>query len=207
NMSCSLIAGMALLQNARIIDQNKPLTLMVDAGFYLGDSIDPAIACLHLYNGLHVDFSEESINCFVIASVTQFDSNATTFSSVLCSDEYDLMGDIIYVCFSYQYNTRLQPFMMICGQAENIQECPSTFDVKATQYVSHLASIKNWANGQLPLRIEILDSPCYMKNKLMPKRAGTKLCSWVTQTACGTHRLSIGLRKEDESSMSTAEGR
>ncbi|KAH9835231.1 uncharacterized protein C8Q71DRAFT_710346, partial [Rhodofomes roseus] len=169
NMTSSVITGIAVVERPRIIDTSQPRSVWLDAGIYSGNPHQPLIANFRYWNDGGVEFGDGPIVCFIVATMQP---HARVNSSVLSATDYDIVGDILQLIPAPGADPAHSPFIFACGQATNIQNNISMFDVLPTQYVSQLP-LRQPSN--FPMRVEIPSSKRYeSRGKPMPKNTDSR---------------------------------
>ncbi|EMD38808.1 hypothetical protein CERSUDRAFT_72093 [Gelatoporia subvermispora B] len=171
NSGSATIVGIAVMENPRVADNTKPRMVYFDASFYLGDNATPLVACLKYFNEHSYDFSTDSPQAvFLSAAITRMHNSAKVCSTVLETTDYDVIGDVNWLCIPEGVDPRQRPLMFVSGPVDKINTCDSQFDITVSQYVSHLEGL-----GDLSVRVHIPNSPRWPNSKPMPQDAGSNV--------------------------------
>ncbi|KAI0658856.1 hypothetical protein C8Q70DRAFT_1114275 [Cubamyces menziesii] len=178
------IFGIAVLENPRLTDMNKPRTITFDATFWLGVDLMPLTACFRYFNKDNLEIPEQGTFA-VMATVAQPAEDAELGAAVLYTD-YDLIGDIIWMVGTPDANAHQLPVMIINGPTHDINRTAATFKVNAAQYVQQL---KDSNPGRLEVDVQIPDSGRFKNGKKpLPPTEGSNAA--VTGVLSSVHRAS-----------------
>ncbi|KAI0718185.1 hypothetical protein C8T65DRAFT_570848 [Cerioporus squamosus] len=165
------LLGVAILENPRLPDPQKQRSIMVDATFWIGTEEAPLSACFRLYNhpDYNLNFSDPTMRekFVVFAMVSKSHEKAEIFSEGSWED-YDLIGDIIWITSARSADAQQRPLMVLSGQTGNIDKKASTFEIVASQYVQQLRQ-----SGAVPASITVPDVPRFKNKKPLPVTDGT----------------------------------
>ncbi|KAF8267121.1 hypothetical protein EI94DRAFT_1830264 [Lactarius quietus] len=156
------IIGIACLENARQdSDGDQTKALIFDTQFYVAPGAT-VVGALRYFNANNLIF-EDIGKYFVYANITKYSSSATVRATELEPEDYDFVGDIVWLVPADIEDARVPAYIHATGTATTVDTTNATFHVDSYQYTYAFRS-----QQLFPIHALIPDSPRYKSKKPIP---------------------------------------
>ncbi|KAJ7437948.1 hypothetical protein FB451DRAFT_1192930 [Mycena latifolia] len=165
-MVMTTFSCIAVLENPRTPNPEKPRSYMLDAQIYLNGSTPALIGCLTWYNENDFKFPEAISAYNLCIQVARMSDAVAHHSTALGWKEYHFAGDIIELVYlgpADEVDVCHRAIVHACGTVSNPNVDDNTFEIRAEQYISALKGC-----GPVPFKVFVPDIPRFAKSKNIP---------------------------------------